>query len=51
MQTATISRERFLQLAQEELSAFERHECEFRQKDRQERAAELRISLNPEVLR
>jgi hypothetical protein len=41
---AMTARERFLQLAQEEMSAFERNEMEFQRKDRQERAKQFRIS-------
>jgi N-acetyl-anhydromuramyl-L-alanine amidase AmpD len=37
------ARERFMQQAQEEMSAFERREAEFRRK---ERANELRMPLN-----
>uniref|UniRef100_Q07LT1 Uncharacterized protein n=1 Tax=Rhodopseudomonas palustris (strain BisA53) TaxID=316055 RepID=Q07LT1_RHOP5 len=46
MKVAMMSREGFTQLAQEEMSEFERREIEFRRKDREERAAQLRVSLN-----
>jgi hypothetical protein len=39
------SRERLLRAAEEEMAKFERREMEFRKKDRDERAAELRIPL------
>jgi len=42
-QLAITPRDRFLQAAQKELSEFERREREFIKKERQERAAELRI--------
>jgi hypothetical protein len=35
-----------MKTVQEELSAFERRETEFQKKEREERAAELRIPLN-----
>jgi hypothetical protein len=38
-------RDRLLEAAKEELTNFERRENEFRKKDRQERAAELRLPL------
>jgi hypothetical protein len=38
---ALTARERFMQVAQEEMAAFERRELEFQRKDRQERAARL----------
>ena len=40
------SRDRALEAAREELVAFERRENEFRKKDREERAAELRLPLD-----
>jgi hypothetical protein len=43
MEATLTSRERFKQLTNEELSAFERRELEFQRKDRQERAAQFRI--------
>jgi hypothetical protein len=43
MEATMTSRERFKQLTNEELSAFERRELEFQRKDRQERAAQLRM--------
>ena len=42
-QLAVTPRDRFLEAAQKELAAFERREHEFSKKERQERAAELRI--------
>ncbi|MBR0780825.1 hypothetical protein [Bradyrhizobium iriomotense] len=39
-------KDRLLDAARKELIAFERREMEFRQKDRQERAAELRLPLD-----
>jgi hypothetical protein len=41
-----IRRNPLLEAAQEEMVKFERKENEFRRKDRQERAAELRLPLN-----
>jgi hypothetical protein len=38
------SRERFLRAVEKEMAEFERREMEFRKKDRDERAAALRIS-------
>lgn len=38
-------RERFLQAAQKELVNFERREIEFRKQEREERAAELHLSI------
>lgn len=40
------SRERFMQQAREELAAFERRETEFRQAERRERAAQLKLPLD-----
>jgi hypothetical protein len=44
---AKSERDRLLQAAKEELDAFERHEHEFSQKERRERAAELNIPAEP----
>jgi hypothetical protein len=46
MEAVMTSRERFKQMTHEELSAFERRELEFQRKDRQERAAQLRMAWN-----
>jgi hypothetical protein len=43
---SATSRDRFIQAAEKEMAKFERREMEFRKKDREERAAELRISLS-----
>jgi hypothetical protein len=45
-QLAITPRDRFLEAAQKELTAFERREREFSKKEREERAAELRIPAN-----
>ncbi|MDT4742034.1 MULTISPECIES: hypothetical protein [unclassified Bradyrhizobium] len=42
----TSRRKPLLQAAQEEMTKFERKENEFRKKDRNERASELRLPLN-----
>ena len=42
----TIRRIPLLEAAREEMSKFERKENEFRKKDREERAAELRLPLD-----
>ena len=42
---AITPRDRFLEAAQKELAAFERHEREFLRKEREERAAELQIPV------
>ncbi len=42
---AVSPRDRFLQAAEKEMAKFERQEIEFRKRDREERAAELRIPL------
>jgi len=42
---AVTPRDRFLEAAQKELTAFERREREFLKKERQERAEELRLVL------
>lgn len=39
-------RDRLLEAARKELAGFERRESEFRKKDREERAAELRLPLD-----
>jgi hypothetical protein len=44
-QLAITPRDRFLQAAQKELIDFEKREREFSKKERQERAAELDISV------
>jgi hypothetical protein len=44
-QLAVTPRDRFLEAAQKELVAFEQREREFSKKDKQERAAELRIPV------
>lgn len=46
MEAVMTSRERFKELTDEELSAFEQRELEFQRKDRQERAAQLRLAWN-----
>ena len=43
---STTSRDRLLEAARKELIESERREMEFRKKDRQERAAELRHPLD-----
>jgi hypothetical protein len=43
-QAAGTPRDRFLEAAQKELLAFERREREFSKKEKEERAAELRIA-------
>lgn len=43
------TRERFMQAAKEQMSAFEKREIEFRKKERADRAAELRIPLNTDL--
>ncbi|MCA1362442.1 MULTISPECIES: hypothetical protein [Bradyrhizobium] len=42
----TLRRKPLLDAAHEEMVKFERKENEFRKKDREERAAELRLPLN-----
>jgi hypothetical protein len=44
-QLGTTPRDRILEEARKELVEFERREIEFRKRDREERAAELRLSL------
>jgi hypothetical protein len=43
---STTSKDRLLEEARKELMEFERREMEFRKKDRQGRAAELRLPLD-----
>jgi hypothetical protein len=43
------SRERFMRAAEQEMAKFERWEMEFRKKDRDERAAELRLPLSEAI--
>ncbi|MET3969116.1 hypothetical protein [Bradyrhizobium sp. S3.5.5] len=45
-QMTLVLRDRLLEEARKELLDFERRENEFRKKDREERAAELRLPLN-----
>lgn len=44
--TQLAPRSRILEAAQKELGEFERKESEFRKRDREERAAELRLPLD-----
>jgi hypothetical protein len=44
-QLAVTPRDRFLQAAEKEMIDFERREIEFRKKEREERAAELRLPI------
>ena len=44
-QSDMTPRDRLLDAAKKELATFERREHEFRKKDREERAAELRLPL------
>jgi hypothetical protein len=44
-QLAITPRDRFLQAAEKEMIDFQRREIAFRRKDRQERAAELRLPI------
>jgi hypothetical protein len=44
-QIAVMPRDSFMRAAKNEMAKFERREIEFRQKDREERAAELQIPL------
>ena len=53
IQSAITPRDRFLETAQKELAAFEQREREFSKKERQERAAQLRLptdKIMPNVL-
>ncbi|WP_439375799.1 hypothetical protein ACRQ5Q_15605 [Bradyrhizobium sp. PMVTL-01] len=45
-QLGMAPKDRLLDAARKELIAFERREMEFRKKDREERAAELRLPLD-----
>jgi hypothetical protein len=45
IQLAMTPRDRFLQAAEKEMIDFERREIEFRKKEREERAAELRLPI------
>jgi hypothetical protein len=48
-QLAMTPRDNLMKMAQQEMSAFERREAEFRKKEREQRAAELHMpSLNGE---
>jgi hypothetical protein len=49
-QIAMTPRERFMQLAQEQMLEFERREAEFRKKERKERAVELHMPLSVDDL-
>jgi hypothetical protein len=44
-QIAVTPHERFMHAAKKELARFERQEIEFRKKEREERAAELRLPI------
>ena len=44
-QLAIMPRDRFLEAAKKEMIDFERREIEFRKKEREERAAELRLPI------
>jgi hypothetical protein len=48
-QLAITPRDRFLKEAEKKMIDFERREIEFRKKERDERAAELRLPLEREV--
>jgi hypothetical protein len=45
-QLGTVPRDLLLETARRELANFERRESEFRKKDREERAAELKLPLD-----
>lgn len=47
-QLALTPKDRFLQLAEEELSKFEEEDRKFRRKDRAERALELSLPVLPD---
>jgi hypothetical protein len=51
MQLSAALRDHLLATAQEELSKFERTERDFRKKDREERAVELQLPIDPLDLR
>lgn len=46
--TAFTEHERFMQLAREQMSAFEQREAEFRKREREERAAQLHLPITAE---
>ncbi|MFB9264631.1 hypothetical protein ACFFWD_15880 [Bradyrhizobium erythrophlei] len=46
VQLGTAPRERLFEVARKELAKFELQESEFRKRDREERAAELRLPLD-----
>ena len=48
-QIAVTTRERFMQMAQEEMAAFEKREAEFMKKDRAERAIRLHLPFGDNV--
>ena len=45
-QIATTHRDPFMRAVEKEMAKFERQETVFRKKDRQERAAELRVGVD-----
>jgi hypothetical protein len=48
-QLAMTARDHLMKMAQQEMSAFEQREAEFRKKEREQRASELRMpELKPE---
>jgi hypothetical protein len=49
-QLAVTPRDRFLQAAEKEMIDFERREIEFRKKEREERAAELRLPITKQEI-
>ena len=49
-QLAITPRDRFLQAAEKEMINFERREIEFRKRDREERAAELRLQIEKQEI-
>ena len=48
-QIAVTTRERFMQMAQDEMAAFEKREAEFMKTDRAERAIRLHLPLGDNV--
>jgi hypothetical protein len=44
-QLATTPRDSLMKMAQQEMSAFEQREAEFRRKEREQRASELRLPV------
>ncbi|MBC7579923.1 hypothetical protein [Tardiphaga sp.] len=48
-QIAVTTRERFMQMAQDEMAAFEKREAEFMKKDRAERANQLHLPFGDNV--